>query len=420
MNPHPRKYPTLVTLIRRADRGPEIAADASSIDQVQNWLLYDALKEDSILSLLEGLIWRIVSSGIPIDRVTLHVGTLHPQLLGFYWLWNSDDGLVDELKVDQAGYDLDRYKRSPLKIVIDSGERFRKRTDNQEEVDRFPLLSDLREQGIYDYCILPIGSGADYHNAITLGTKQEDGFSEAELKMLKSLLSLFGLHVERHISQRIAENVLTTYLGNVAGEKVISGTIQRGTGESIRALVWMSDLRGFSNLSDSLCEQDTLTVLNEYFERMAGAVISHGGEVLKFMGDGMLAIFPVTMEIDASQAAEASLRAASQAQEELQSLNLKPPESLQKINGWQPLKSGIGLHLGEVFFGNIGALERLDFTVIGRTVNEVSRIEGLTKNLNRSILLTQSVADVLNLPLEDMGRFELKGISGKSRVYAPK
>ena len=273
---------------------------------------------------------------------------------------------------------------------------------------------------IYDYCILPIGSGADYHNAITLGTKQEDGFSESELKMLKSLLSLFGLHVERHISQRIAENVLTTYLGNVAGKKVISGTIQRGAGESIRALVWMSDLRGFSNLSDSLSEQDTLTVLNEYFERMTDAVISHGGEVLKFMGDGMLAVFPVTMETDASQAAEASLLAASQAQEELQLLNLKPPESLQKINGWQPLQSGIGLHLGEVFFGNIGALERLDFTVIGRTVNEVSRIEGLTKNLNRSIILTQSVADVLNFPLEDMGRFELKGISGKSRVYAPK
>jgi adenylate cyclase len=413
-----RQYPALVTLIRRANCGPAVAPEVSTCDEIRTWLLSDALGEKDLLPLFEALVWRMVAAGLPVDRITIHVGTLHPQLLGFYWYWDRTDGLVDELKVDQSGLDTERYRKSPLAAVIERGESFRASTIDQAAVDRYPLLADLKTQGIRDYSVFPLVAGKPYHNAASLATRCDSGFSDADMQECRRILEIFALHVERQIVWRITENVLDTYLGSVARHEVLSGTIQRGAGESIRAVIWMSDLRGFSSLTDSLPGADVLSILNEYFERLAGAVIAHGGEILKFIGDGLLAVFPVAEGDDERTAATASLAAAEQALHDVQLLNHEAPESLNRIDGWRPLRSGIALHLGEVFFGNVGAPERLDFTVIGRAVNEVSRVEALTKELDRSILITESVAQLLDRELENMGSHQLRGPSDQVNLYS--
>ncbi len=285
-------------------------------------------------------------------------------------------------------------------------------------LERYPLLADLKAEGMHDYAVIPLGSGNEYHNAVTLATVRESGFDDGDLQEFRRIFEIFGLHVERHIAWRIAENVMDTYLGTVAGHKVLSGTIERGAGESMRAVIWMSDLRGFTTLADRLPGVDVLTILNEYFERLAGAVIDHGGEILKFIGDGLLAVFPVSGNDAGREAATASLAAAKQALDEIQQLNDSAPECLEKIEGWRPLRFGIALHLGEVFFGNVGAPERLDFTVIGRAVNEVSRVEMLTRELDREILVTEPVARLLDCNLDNMGSHKLRGLSSPVTLYS--
>ena len=417
LNPFPRIYPDLVTLIRRADGGANIATGIRCVEDIRSWLLSGSLHENTLLDLVEGLIWRMVAADIPVERISLHVGTLHPQLLGYYWLWNKKDGLVDELKVDIAGYDIERYKRSPLKLVIEQGQTYRAKTSDLKESKRFPLLNDLNEQGITEYCILPIGASSSQHNAISLSTSENQGFSDSDIEGVRSIMDIFGLHVDRHIAQKISENILNTYLGSIAGRKVIEGSIQRGSGEPIEDIIWVSDLRGFSTLSDNLPEPAVLAVLNEYFSVLIESIVEHDGEVLKFMGDGLLAIFPVDDHTSAI-AANASITAAKQAVNDLHRLNENPPESINGIKGWHPLNTGIALHSGEVFFGNLGSPDRLDFTVIGSAVNETSRIEALTKSLGCSILVSEPVAHLLDYEIENRGSHQLRGITDSVTLFS--
>jgi adenylate cyclase len=418
IDPYPRQYPTLVTLIRRANRGAASVTGDSTVDEIRAWLLSTAISEKDLLPLIEDLVWRMVAAGLPVDRMTLHVGTLHPQLVGFYWHWDREDGLVDELKVDQSGMITERYRRSPLSVVIEGGKSFRAESFDDEMLVRYPILQDLKAQGIRDYAVIPMGARGEYHNAATIATRCDCGFRDEDMENFGRILELFALHAERHIAWRIAENVVETYLGTVPGQRVLSGAIQRGAGESIHAVIWMSDLRGFTNLVDRLPPQDVLAVLNEYFERITEAIIANGGEILKFIGDGVLSMFPVDDKSGEASAAAASIAAAELAMKKIYQLNEHATDSLRQISGWKPLQSGIALHLGEIFFGNVGAPERLDFTVIGRAVNEVSRVETLTKELNRSILITEPVANLLDRDLENMGSHQLRGLSGYITLYS--
>jgi adenylate cyclase len=232
-------------------------------------------------------------------------------------------------------------------------------------------------------------------------------------------MSLFALHVERHSVLRISDNALNAYLGLGAATKVLNGSIKRGAGESIHAVIWISDLRGFTDLSDRLSGSDMLALLNAYFEVMAGAVLSHGGEVLKFIGDGLLAVFPLLGANQVRDVAHAALAAARAANLGLDALNRDPPGTLAGTDGWRPLRAGIALHEGEVFFGNIGAPERLDFTVIGSAVNEASRVEALQKTLGRNILVTDAVARHLDVAMDFLGEHRLRGVAAPLAIYSP-
>ena len=375
-----------------------------------------AIRENNLLCLFESLAWRLVASGLPFDRAALTIGTLHPQIYGFAWNWERADGLCDELRVAEAALNSDSYRKNPIFRVIEYGETFR----GDPRLSQSPLLRDLASKGVTDYIALPIGGGAPYHNAATIATKRPGGFSAEDLSSLEHLLALFGLHVERHIALRIAGNVLDTYLGRLAGRRVLDGTIKRGSGDSVHAIIWVSDLRGFTGLTDHLSGPEVTTLLNEYFEAMAGAVLAHGGEVLKFIGDGLLAIFPLSpTDEEGCDAAHAALAAAQQALGAVEALNAQPPKALQDIAAWHPLRTGIALHEGDVFFGNVGAPERLDFTVIGRAVNEASRIESLCKELGRPILATEPVARRLSGEMDHLGDHPLRGVAKPVSIFSP-
>ena len=411
LDPAPRRYPDWVWLLRRAQR-PELSLQASgSAADIEAWLLGAALEQEDLLALFQELAWRLVAAGLPLDRASLHVGTLHPQLLGFAWNWARDDGLCDEVKVEDAARQSEAFRRNPLSAVIDRGERVRARADRPDDVARYPLLADLAQQGYSEYVALPLRAGGAQHNAATVATKAPGGFTAAQFTWIERVLRLLALHVERHIALRVASNVLDTYLGPAAGQQVLRGSIKRGDGQAIQAILWVSDLRGFTDLADRLSGPQMLALLDAYFECLVGAILAQGGEVLKFIGDGLLAVFPYAAYGDERAAARAALAAAESALAQTGRLNAAPPPALAGIPGWSPLRSGIALHAGEVFFGNLGAPERLDFTVIGPAVNAAARVEALSKALGRQLLVTGPVARLLDRPLEPLGEQSLRGLA---------
>jgi len=418
-DPAPRRYPPFVTLVRRSSGGRDRIPPGQTPEAIETWLLGPAMAGEDLLTLFEELAWRLVGAGLPLARASLHTGTLHPQLYGFAWNWDRTDGLCDEVRVTAAALATDAYRRNPLFHVIDQGQAFRGNPQEAQVAARYPLMADLAGQGITDYAALPLRSGGAYHNAATLGSDREGGFGEAGFATLQRLFRLFALHVERHIVLRIAGQVLDTYLGRAAGGQVLRGTIRRGDGLPIRAIIWISDLRGFTDLVERLDGREVIAVLNAYFERMAGAVMAHRGEILKFMGDGLLAVFPLDRFEDRAAAAGAALAAANLAIADIGRLNEQAPPDLAAIDGWAPLRSGIALHEGELFFGNVGAPDRLDFTVIGAAANAASRVEALSKVLDREILVTEAVARHLQAPLDHLGSHRLRGFQDPVALFAP-
>lgn len=414
----PRQYPAAVTLVRRATRGTAAAPAQTDLAAIEHWLLHEAGRDRDLLAFVESFIWRLVAAGMPLDRFSLHIGTLHPQLIGFSWNWAHADGICDEVQVANAANASDSYRRNPLRLIFELGETVRCNPQSAEARARFPLMNDLAPAGMTDYIALPLSGGGE-RNALTIATRQAGGFTDDQLARMRPLLRLFALHVERHTALRISDNALGAYLGSGAAAKVLAGTIRRGAGESIRAVIWVSDLRGFTDLSDRLDPTDLLSLLNAYFEVMAGAVLAQGGDVLKFIGDGLLAVFSPQRADGLAAAARAALEAAHMAIAGLAAINDEPPEPLARVGGWRPLRAGIALHEGEVFFGNIGAPQRLDFTVIGSAVNEASRVEALQKTLKRPILVTDAVARHLDTPLDFLGAHALRGVAAPMAIFSP-
>ncbi len=408
-------YPAGVHLQRRLWIEPAQPAELSEAG-VKTWLLQGAHYEQDLLDLFAAFMGRLVTAGHPVHRATLHIGTLHPQLFAYGWMWNGLEGYCDEFKVEEAALTTDSYRKNPIYRVIEHGEEIRQFLPSVPEECLSPLLKELRTEGYTEYAALPMQTGGNLHHTVTLATCHADGFSEHQYATLRDLLDVFALHVGRHAIKRIAQNVMATYLGEAAGEKVLAGNIKRGSGEPIEAIVWASDMRGSTDLSDKLANDEMLAVLNRYFECLAGAVIDHGGEVLKYIGDGLLAVFPFNSDTTEHEAAQAAVAAATDALARLDKLNSDPAE-LSGISGWRPLRTGIALHRGEVFFGNVGAPQRLDFTVTGQAVNVASRVEGLTKTLGHPLLITEPVARSLPHMLTPLGTQEVKGVRAPLALY---
>ncbi|MGY8709739.1 adenylate/guanylate cyclase domain-containing protein [Bradyrhizobium sp. 18BD] len=411
-DPSPRSYPSSVSFVRRAGPISVAAGNMDTFAEIEIWLLEGASAERQMIDLLVELIRRMKAAGSSVDRLTLHIGTLHPQLVGFAWVWNIDDGFCDEVRVADAAIDSDAYKLNPLQRIVETGETIRRVPNEPSAQAEFPIMIELASAGMTDYVAIPL-SGLDTRNVITIATKAASGFAEAETDSLTRLFKLFALHVQRHSELKISENALGAYLGYGAAAKVLEGAIKRGAGDSIRAVIWVSDLRNFTKMSDVLAPAEMLVLLNAYFEAMASAVAAHGGETLKFIGDGMLAVFPVTVGV-----AEASRAAVSAAKEAIASLETsnRTIRPMSDAGGRPVLRAGIVLHEGEVFFGNVGAPDRLDFTVIGAAVNEACRVEALTKTIGRDLLMTEAVAGHV-ADVEYLGEHQLRGVSARMSIY---
>jgi adenylate cyclase len=391
-------------------------ADADST--AEDWLMSGEASRGGLAELLDGLMTRLVAEGMPFDRATVHLGTLHPQVLGFTATWNPQRGTCDELQVNVHVRETSDFLLSPLRPVID--ERIAVRLDpaDPEAAARFPIMETLASEGFTDYWAFPIPHARSFHSAMTVATRAKGGFKAAALAKFRKIIPALALNLDIVALSRIAENVLAAYVGERSGKRVLEGAIRRGSGETIDAVVWISDMRGFTALSDRLSGPDMVHLLNAYFERLAGAVRDHGGEVLKFIGDGMLAIFPVTEATPAAQAAKAALEAARAALRSIEALNREETGVRASTSEWQPLDLGIALHRGPVFYGNIGAHHRLDFTVTGPVVNLAARIEPLAKTTGRRLLLTTAVADLLDEPVDALGRFDFHGLAEPIAVFA--
>ena len=412
-DPAPRSYAPGVRLLRRRLIGLDLQATINPAD-VETWLLGAASKTASAHALVDGFASRLAQAALGVARLSLNVGTLHPQAYGYAWVWNTLDGICDEIQIGEETLFSEEFQENPIYRVVEFGEVVRVTLLPEIAESQSPLMEELAAAGFSEYVAMPLSASGEKYNSVTLATQQVGGFRQAQCETLIRLLDIFALHVDRHIVRRIAQNISHTYLGREAGERVVSGTIKRGSGLSIRAIVWSSDMRGFSRMSERHDNRTVADVLNSYFSVLAEAVIRHGGDVLKFVGDGMLAVFPIADFDSPNMAAQSAAAAAQEAVHDLQALN----REMAQTADWGPLRTGIGLHLGDVFFGNIGATMRLDFTVIGEAVNIASRVEGLCKPLKRDVLMSAQVAALLGEDAQPLGAQTLKGMQKAEQVFA--
>jgi adenylate cyclase len=391
------------------------ADDGRRLEPIAGWLLGDGRRIATLGELLTALCERLVGRGLPIDRVSLHISTLHPQVRGSRILWQRESGLLAEVQYGRDDSAVDEsYRKSPLYAVHESGRAVRRKLDGGLSVAEFPILAELQTEGITDYLALPLLFSNGVLQVVTWSSRRPGGFGDSDIATIEELLPALCAVVETHEQRRMLRTLLETYLGQQAGERVLNGTIRRGEGETIAAALWYCDLRGFTAMSEDLPRDDVIALLNDYFECMAGPVQANGGEVLKFIGDAILAIFRIADDLDRDRSCRTALSAGEEALTDLSRLNDR-----RRAAGQQTLEVGIGLHTGAVMYGNIGAPNRLDFTVVGPAVNLVTRIEELCPLLHRPLLTSARFASPCGSKLQSLGHHQLKGIAAPQEIFAP-
>jgi len=378
--------------------------------EVGRWILREGPHIDSGIELFDELCWRLVGDGVPLWRATLNIGTLHPQIRGIGARWMRERNFIERYRILQGSEGSEEFLRSPIRATIERGTPFRRRLIN--DTPEYPLLSKIRSAGATDYFALALNRTFQRFPVVAWATDRPEGFSEADIAKLEEINPALAAIVEAREIRRITEDLLDTYLGPQAGRRVLAGQIQRAQGEQLRAVIMMTDMRGFTALSDRLPGAEVIELLDDYFDAIVTPVEARKGETLKFMGDGVLSIFPAADDDDFSEASVQALEAALEGLERLGFVN-----RARRAAGRTEVRIGIGLHLGEVIFGNVGAADRLDFTVIGPAVNLASRIEGLTKRLLRPILVSSAFARVCPRPLVSLGFHPVRGLFEPEEVF---
>ena len=377
-----------------------------------DWLVRDAAAEPFIDDVLVQMCNRIQAEGIAITRANLIVRTLHPQWLGARMLWRPGQTKADMLRFDYEGLDRLEYIQSPVKAVFDGADEIRAHLDQSSAADdAYPILDDFRREGLTDYVVWPLLFTRGQRHVMSFATDRPGGFTADEMATLRDIIPVFTLLTEIRLRNRLARTFLETYVGPHASEQILAGLTRRGSGVTVEAVIVIFDLRGFTALSELWPRDDVIAMLNDYFDAIADPVSHHGGEILKFMGDGMLAIFP----LDNPDACLEALRAVTDARTGMAVLNAR-----RQAGGLDPLGYGVGVHVGDVMYGNIGSRSRLDFTVIGPAVNVASRLEGLTKTVGRTILLSGEFVRLAEqeAACDALGALTLPGVSHAMDVFA--
>ena len=401
-------------------RSESAAAGDRRANPYVDWLLTEGSHMTDPPSLIKGLVQIMVQQGVALLRLRITVRTLHPQAIGHSFTWQREKGEIEIYRPPHSIVQTDQYLKSPYAAIFDGAGGMRRRLDVAGAELEFPILQDLHAEGATDYVAMPLVFLDGKINAITLATDRDGGFTTEELQQIYDMLPVLSRLLEVHAMHYTARTLLDTYLGKYTGERVLDGLIKRGDGEDIHAVIWFCDLRGSTVLADDMAREDFLGLLNEFFDCMAGAVLDHGGEVLRFIGDAALAIFPIVEEDNASgrdactryDACRLALVAARDAMGRIEELNRGRTEG-----GAAPIGFGIGLHIGDVLYGNIGVPQRLEFTVIGAAANEAARLEGLCKTLELPVLISSQFAQFFPGELASVGRHPLRGVAAPQEIF---
>jgi adenylate cyclase len=379
-----------------------------------DWLLREGRFAATTRDLLDRLCRRLTAAGLPLWRVTYHQRTLHPRIGTTTYCWRRDqEEGASVIHRPHGCQETPQYLNSPVAAVVDGAETVRRRLEGGAAEPGFPVLDGLRAEGATDYAAMPVAFSDGLVTVVTWASDRPGGFTAAELRRLDDLLPALGAVLEARAVRRIATTVLDTYVGHAAGERILRGEIRRGDGAAFHAPLWYCDMRGFTMLSETLPRDELLALLDEYFERVIAPVAAHGGEVLKFIGDSVLAAFPAAEGVSRRAACRSALAAAGGALAGMAGLNRE-----RAAAGKPALGVGLALHVGEVVSGNVGTPERLDFTVIGPAVNLTYRLEKLCRPLGRTLLLSRDFARGCGRPLLSLGHHRLHGVAEPQEVFA--
>ena len=402
------------------DRTGKAQSEVSQIllDKVADWLTQAALAGDDLEMIVRGFCERLAAAGIPLVRVHLSFSMLHPlyDALGFTWIRGR--GLQVEGFRKKSGAHSDRFLTSPYYHLFSNRlDHLRRRLDPAAPSE-FPVFDDLKQMGVTDYLAFthPFSGNSDQGMIGSWSTDDVSGFSESMIAALLRMQSYLAIASKMAVLSKLADNMMTTYLGGEAGKRVLNGQIKRGEGDTIRAALVMADMRGSTRLAETAGREVYIDTLNRFFDAIAAPFNRAGGQILSFLGDGFLALFPCERHRAPSElACRAALEAAFKATARMSALNVN-----RKRDGLGEIGYGIGLHVGNVMFGNVGLSDRLTFSVFGSAVNGVQRLQNLTKKYPHPVIASE---DFVNYCGNDgwltLGKEQLAGIRQPLTVLTP-
>jgi adenylate cyclase len=360
---------------------------------------------------IEQLMKHVLQAGIPVWRVYIGLQLIHPQLQAMGYMWRRGEK-VQEIARAWGIQFTPAYIGSPIQAAREQGRLVRRRLVDLTEHDHV-VFHELKADGGVDYIAMPMHIRREGPlPVVTFATDSRTGFSDEDVADLVRLVDMMGAVTEMHIERSVAETVANTYLGPEVGQRVLNGAIRRGEGEEIRAVLWFSDLRDFTGMNERMPAGEVLELLNNYLQLVGDALSSNGGEILKFIGDGVMGYFPAEDALFLPMVTGQALAAARRLITDIEAAN-----EARAAGGNEPLRFGIGLHVGDVTFGNIGTQDRLDFTVIGSAVNRAARLESLTKELHVPVLASAEFNDVCMVPMKSLGKHVLRGVPEPVEVF---
>jgi adenylate cyclase len=393
-------------------------------NELAEWVTQAGLIGRTESELMAGFCRRIAAGGVPLARALVVLDTLHPIYEGRAFRWRADvSETVEVLDYGRTneGEAAELWRRSPFFHLLQTGGTEMRRCLAAGDPADFPAIAQARDEGATDYLVFVhrfaaegvIGEMDCVYSAWS--SDAPDGFAGDDVTALRRLAPFLKLAVKSAALARIAGTLAETYLGRDAGRRVMSGRIVRGVAEKIGAVLWYSDLHGYTQISDNSPPEQIIPLLNDYAEVVVSAVHGHGGDVLKLVGDGTLAIFPAD---NREEACLGALAAAVGMRDGVVELNGK-----RAAAGLPTTQVYLALHVGDVFYGNIGSKDRLDFTIVGPAVNEVSRILALSRSVEQDVLLSASFANALGSAMRrrlvSIGRYALRGVAQPQELFIP-
>lgn len=382
------------------------------LEPTLEWIAREGRLLPTLPAFIEALFERLARAGAPTWRAYLGLQTIHPQLRSMGVVWRRGGG-VSEIGRRHGIERTAAYLGSPIEYVIENRRLFRRRLVDLRAEDH-QVLHEVGADGGTDYLAIPIAAAHGRWPAFTVATDRAGGFLDSDIAKIQRVADHMGAVLEMHLGYRVATTLLETYLGRETGDRIMQGLIRRGDGQEISAVLWFSDLRDFTGLSEKLPPERMLAMLNAYFEAVGGAMADRGGSILKFIGDGVMGIFPYADAMFASDAAGGALDAALDVRSRIDALNVA-----RAAAGEPPIRFGVGLHVGKVTFGNIGTEDRLDFTAIGPAVNLCARLESLTKELGAPIAASGEFNAICPRRMRSLGRRTLRGVPDPVEVFTP-